>query len=82
MDKVVKTIGGCITPLDIPGINSELGNDIIIGIGGAVQGHPMGTTAGSKAVMDAAKACSLGISMEEMAKTSKELNIAISTWKQ
>lgn len=81
MEKIVTTIGGGITPLDVVGLNDELGKDIIVGIGGAVQGHPMGTTAGSKAAMDAAEACGLGISLEEMAKTSKELEIAISTWK-
>lgn len=80
MDKIVITVGGGITPLDIPSINEELGNDVIIGVGGAVQGHPMGTSAGSKAVMDAIKAQTLGISLEEMAKKSKELAVAISTW--
>lgn len=78
--KVVTTIGGGITPLDVPAIIDELGNDIIIGVGGAVQGHPMGTTSGSKAVMDAVEASSSGICLRDAAMHSEELAKAMKVW--
>lgn len=81
MEKIVTTVGGGITPLDVYEIREELGNDIIIGVGGAVQGHPMGTTPGSKAVMDAVIAAADGVEIEDAIKTSKELSAAYKAWK-
>lgn len=37
-------------------ITHELGSDIIVGVGGAIQGHPEGAEAGARAVMTAIKA--------------------------
>lgn len=79
--KFVTTVGGGITPLDIPEIALELGSDVIIGIGGAIQGHSMGTTAGAKAVMDAVEAFANGMTLEEKAQDSKELKKAIEDWR-
>ena len=43
---VVTTVGEDNT-LHLSGIYNDLGPDVIIGIGGAIQGHPGGTTSGA-----------------------------------
>jgi len=78
---IVTAVGGGITPLHIESIVGDLGEDIIIGIGGAIQGHPQGATAGAKAVMSAMNAAIKGESLESAAENCKELNIAIQLWK-
>lgn len=80
IDKVVTTVGGGITPLDIPGIIRDLGNDIIIGIGGAVQGHPMGAAEGAKAALAAAEAAAAGQSLSAAAAASPALARALELW--
>lgn len=80
IDKIVTTVGGGITPLDIPEIIKDLGNDIIIGIGGAVQGHPMGATEGAKAALAAVEAAAAGQSLENAAKNCRALAKAIELW--
>lgn len=44
-------VGGGLTPFNIGDVVATLGNDIILGVGGAIQGHPAGATRGAKAVM-------------------------------
>ncbi|MGE5614844.1 MAG: RuBisCO large subunit C-terminal-like domain-containing protein [Bacillota bacterium] len=78
--KVVTAVGGGVTPVNQAVLQKDLGNDIIIGVGGAIQGHPMGTTAGAKAVMAAVKATSEGISLEDAAAGCEELQVALKTW--
>lgn len=80
IDKVVTTIGGGITPLHIPKLIEDLGNDIIIGIGGAIQGHPMGTTAGASAAMAAVGAVAAGQTLEEASIGCEALKKAITMW--
>ena len=77
---VVTTVGGGITPLHLSGIYNDLGPDVIIGIGGAIQGHPGGTTSGANAVMKAIDAVSEGIPLTEAAKACEDLKIAIDAW--
>lgn len=77
---VVTTIGGGITPLNLAGIYNDLGKDIILGVGGAVQGHPGGASGGGKAVMSAVNAAVKGISLEEAAKNCEHLKAALECW--
>lgn len=80
VDKIVTTIGGGITPVHIPKLMEELGNDIIIGIGGAVQGHPMGTQKGAEAAMAAVNAAAAGQSLQAKAKECEALKCALELW--
>jgi len=54
--------------------------DIVLQIGGGTQGHPMGIEAGARAVMQAIEAYKEGISLDEYAKTKKELKSALKKW--
>lgn len=80
VNPVVTTVGGGITPINQVWIQKALGNDTIIGIGGAIQGHPMGTTAGAQAAMAAVSATAKGIFMQDAAKKCKALEKAIELW--
>ena len=54
--------------------------DIIVPAGGGILGHPMGYTAGARAMIQAAEAVSENIPLEEAAKTRPELRAAIEKW--
>ena len=64
----------------VPVTIAEFGRDVIIGGGGAVAGHPMGATAGAKALREAVDATMKGVSLEEYAKDKPELRAAIEVW--
>ncbi len=61
----------------VEGIIEVHGKDVVIQAGGGVHGHPKGSKAGAKSLRDAAEAISKGLSLEEYAKKSKELAIAL-----
>ena len=71
---------GGITPSMVPKVMQELGNDIVIGSGGGIHAHPNGPVAGGKAFRQAIEATMKGISLEEFAKTHKELAVSIQAW--
>jgi len=77
---VMTSLGGGVTPLSIKSLTDTFGHDIILGVGGAIQGHPMGTTAGAMAVMQSISATCEGKELAETAKTSPELQAAIDAW--
>lgn len=77
---IMTSLGGGITPLSIGGAVKTFGCDVILGVGGAVQGHPMGTTAGAKAVMAALDGAMRGVGLAEAAAASSELAAAIDAW--
>lgn len=54
--------------------------DIGVQVGGGIHGHPNGTRAGAKAVVQAVEAYKQGIGLEEYAKTHKELREALEKW--
>ncbi|MGA2368401.1 MAG: RuBisCO large subunit C-terminal-like domain-containing protein [Dehalococcoidia bacterium] len=71
---------GGITPSMVPKVMQELGNDIVIGSGGGIHAHPNGPVAGGKAFRQSIEATMKGISLEEYAKTHKELAVSIQAW--
>lgn len=81
VDKIVTTVGGGINPCHIPKITEDLGSDIIIGVGGAIQGHPMGAAEGARAVMAAVNASQKGQSLEEASKNCRSLKKAMELWR-
>lgn len=64
----------------VPQIMSDLGENIILGAGGAIHGHPMGAIAGGKALRQAIDATMNGIHLKEYAQTHEELKTAIEAW--
>jgi len=71
---------GGITPSMVPKVMQELGTDIVIGSGGGIHAHPQGPIAGGKAFRQAIDATMKGVSLEEYAKTHKELAASIQAW--
>lgn len=61
-------------------IVSDLGYDVMLAVGGAIQGHPDGAAAGARAVRQAFDAIMEGIPLAEKARTSSELKKSIECW--
>ena len=55
----------------------ELGNDIMLAPGGAVQGHPMGAAAGVKAMLQAIDYVLKGETVQQAMEEHEELRAAI-----
>lgn len=73
-------LGGGIFTGTVPVHVDAFGNDCIIGVGGAIHGHPMGATAGARAFRKAIDAAIQGQSLEEAAASCEELKIALDMW--
>jgi len=71
---------GGLHPGLIPSVMSILGNDCTLLVSGGIHGHPKGTRAGAKAVMQAIKASMDGIDLNEFAIKNKELKQALGKW--
>lgn len=76
----VTTVGGGITQINQAWVQELLGRDIILGIGGAIQGHPMGATEGARAAMAAVRATAEGISPEAAAENCPALRECLRLW--
>jgi 2,3-diketo-5-methylthiopentyl-1-phosphate enolase len=73
-------VGGGVYPGLVPVTIKDLGVDCVIGVGGAIHGHPMGPRAGAIAMRQAIDATLNGISLEDASKKYKELEAAIKEW--
>ena len=77
---LIPVSSGGLHPGLIPYIIGMLGKDIMIQVGGGVLGHPSGIEAGAKALHQSIEATLNKISLQEYAKTHKELKVALATW--
>ncbi|HEX2980711.1 MAG TPA: RuBisCO large subunit C-terminal-like domain-containing protein, partial [Anaerolineaceae bacterium] len=59
----------------------DLGPDIMMTVGGAIQGHPSGAAAGVKAMQAAITAACAKIPLAEMSEQVPELKKALEIWK-
>ena len=59
---------------------ADLGSDAIIGAGGAVHGHPMGTRAGAHSMRLVIDAAMDGVPLEEVAREHEEVRVALERW--
>ena len=75
-------VGGGVHPAMVEQFVADLGCDIVLAVGGAVQGHPSGASAGARAMVAAAEAAANGISADEMAQNIPELKEALKLWKK
>lgn len=69
-----------IHPGMIPAMMKDLGNQIVIGAGAGMHAHPLGLTAGVKALKQAAESAMKNVPIEEYAKDHRELDAAIKLW--
>jgi 2,3-diketo-5-methylthiopentyl-1-phosphate enolase len=74
------TIAGGVHPGTIEYLMDLLGNETILMACGGIYGHPMGPTAGARAILQAIEAVDAGFSVEEAAKSNKELDAALRYW--
>ncbi len=72
--------GGGVIPGIVDQYIHDLGTDIILAPGGAIQGHPMGATSGARAFRQMIDANMEGKSIEEATKEHEELRVAIENW--
>jgi len=76
------TIGGGITPANAVRIIQDFGPDIMLAVGGAIQGHPDGAAAGARAMRQAIDAAVHGVPLDEQARQHPELKRALEVWGQ
>jgi ribulose-bisphosphate carboxylase large chain len=77
---VFPVASGGLHPGSMPLLIERMGANIIAQFGGGVHGHPKGTKAGAAAVRQAAEGTMRGITLEEYAKTHRELAEALKKW--
>ena len=73
-------VGGGVHPGTVQRFIGELGTDIVLGVGGAIQGHPDGAAAGVRAMRQAVDAALAGVPAEDAAKEHGELATALEIW--
>ncbi|MCM3747049.1 RuBisCO large subunit C-terminal-like domain-containing protein [Paenibacillus pasadenensis] len=73
-------VGGGLHPGMVERYIADLGKDIVLATGGAIQGHPGGAAAGGKAMRQAVDAAMNGVSAAEHAKSHPELQTALELW--
>lgn len=74
-------VGGGVHPASAVRIIEDLGFDVMLAVGGAVQGHPGGAPAGGKAMRQAIDAAVAGIPLVEQAERCPELKQALELWR-
>jgi ribulose-bisphosphate carboxylase large chain len=78
---VLPVASGGLHPRLVPALMETFGNDFVIQAGGGIHGHPGGTISGAKAMRQAVDATLYEKTLEEYAKTHKELADALKQWK-
>jgi 2,3-diketo-5-methylthiopentyl-1-phosphate enolase len=73
-------VGGGIHPANTPRIVADVGLDVMLGVGGAIQGHPGGAAAGGRAMRQAIDAAVEGVPLAEKARERPELQVALELW--
>ena len=81
LKSVLPVASGGLHPRLVPALLETFGNDVIIQAGGGIHGHPNGTMAGAKAMRQAVDSTLKGVTLNEYAKTHKELKEALEQWK-
>jgi len=81
INPVLPVASGGLHPRLVPALLKTFGNDVVIQAGGGIHGNPLGTVSGAKAMRQAVDATLEGKTLEEYAKTHKELQAALDMWK-
>jgi len=80
LKRVFPVASGGVYPANVYGNLDGYGIDCIVQAGGGVHGHPDGTTAGARAMVQAVEAWMRKIPIKEYAKDHKELETALRFW--
>lgn len=80
MKSVFPVASGGIDPTRIPRLLDIAGTELVINAGGGIHGHPGGTRAGAKALVQSYEAWKEGVSLEEYAKRHGALAAALKKW--
>jgi 2,3-diketo-5-methylthiopentyl-1-phosphate enolase len=72
--------GGAIKPGHMPQLFHDLGNDFIVGAGGAIYGHPMGPAAGARAFRQAIDLIMTKGDFDDSVDGFPELKCALNQW--
>jgi ribulose-bisphosphate carboxylase large chain len=78
---VMPVASGGLHPRLVPELMQYFGNDFVIQAGGGIHGHPQGTIAGAKAMRQAVDATLREKTLDDFAKSHKELALALDQWK-
>ena len=78
---VLPVASGGLHPRLVPALLETFGNDVVLQAGGGIHGHPDGTANGARAMLQAVDATLEKKTLEEYAKTHKELKAALVHWK-
>ncbi|MDD3776205.1 MAG: RuBisCO large subunit C-terminal-like domain-containing protein [Actinomycetota bacterium] len=80
--ETMPVIGGGMTPRSGERVVNDLGKEVVLAVGGAILGHPLGPTEGAKAMMEAAEALGQGVPLDQWAKEkgSEALKISLEKW--
>jgi 2,3-diketo-5-methylthiopentyl-1-phosphate enolase len=73
-------VGGGIHPANAVRIVEDIGLDVMLAVGGAIQGHPGGAAAGGRAMRQAIDAAAQGVPLAEKAREHPELQQALELW--
>lgn len=79
--RVFPVASGGVYPGNVHANLDGYGIDCIVQAGGGVHGHPQGTTAGAKAMVQSVEAWAKKIPLKEYAKEHQELQTALEFWK-
>ncbi len=77
---ILPNVGGGIHPANTPRIVADVGLDVMLGVGGAIQGHPGGAAAGARAMRHAIDAAVEGVPLADKAREHPELQMALELW--
>lgn len=80
LKRVFSAASGGVHPGKVAGNLDGYGIDCIVQAGGGVHGHPDGTTAGARAMIQAVRSWTSGVSIQEYAQTHGELKRALGRW--
>jgi 2,3-diketo-5-methylthiopentyl-1-phosphate enolase len=72
--------GGGINPINAAEVMADLGNDVMLVAGGSIQVHPMGISAGIRAIRQSIQAYVDKVPLAEAAKQHEELKLAWALW--
>lgn len=80
MKATMPAVGGGVHPGMVEQFITDLGTDIILAVGGAIQGFPDGAAAGGTAMRQAVDAAVSGIPADEYAEQHQQLQTALTLW--
>lgn len=77
---IITQTGGGINPINAAEVLADIGNDVILVAGGSIQVHPMGLSAGIRAIRQTIQAYMDKVPLAEAATQNKELGLAWEMW--